>query len=261
MWDSKSYGSEQGGFFNSPSQFTSPAEKQGKTARRVQNIVPVTVRQILESHDDGLKIGSMDIHMFSLVALVRRVEVTSTKVTYLLDDCTGGITGVFWLESTDGEEQQAIPIVVENTYCHAYGSVRTNQGKKHIFLFRIVNLSNLNDLTKHILEVMYSNLKIEKIETSEITMKSCTDSNTGLTNSFVSTSVSAQAVGFSPQQNFVYTIISKCSRDIGTHKDEVINALASKMSSKEVMKVIEFLSNEGHIYTTIDDDHFRCTDN
>jgi replication factor A2 len=25
--------------------------------------------------------------------------------------------------------------------------------------------------------------------------------------------------------------------------------------------VVDFLSNEGHIYTTIDDDHFRCTDN
>jgi hypothetical protein len=32
-------------------------------ARRVQNIVPVTVRQILESREDVLKIGSMDVHM------------------------------------------------------------------------------------------------------------------------------------------------------------------------------------------------------
>jgi hypothetical protein len=38
----------------------------------------------------------------TIVALVRRVEVTSTKVSYLLDDCTGGVTGVFWLESADG---------------------------------------------------------------------------------------------------------------------------------------------------------------
>jgi hypothetical protein len=34
-----------------------------QTARRVQNIVPVTVRQILESREDGLKIGSLDVHM------------------------------------------------------------------------------------------------------------------------------------------------------------------------------------------------------
>jgi hypothetical protein len=38
-----------------------------QVARRVQNIVPVTIRQILESREDGLKIGNMDVNM------VRRV--------------------------------------------------------------------------------------------------------------------------------------------------------------------------------------------
>lgn len=35
-----------------------------------------------------------------------------------------------------------------------------------------MNLDSLNDLTRHILEVMYSNLKIQKIGTSESTMVS-----------------------------------------------------------------------------------------
>lgn len=261
MWESKSYGNDQGGFFNSPSQFASPSEKQDKPAQRVQNIVPVTVRQILESREDGLKIGNVDVHVFTLVALIRRVEVSSTKVTYLLDDGTGGITGVFWLESTDTEEQQVIPPVVENTYCRVYASLRTNQGKKHIFVFRIMNLDNLNDLTRHILEVMYSSLKIQRMRTSEITMNSHANSNSILSSSFVATSASNQPTGFSPQQSLVYSTISKCGRDIGAHRDEVIKALEGKMSAREVMNVVDFLSNEGHIYTTIDDDHFRCTDN
>ncbi|XP_023702167.1 replication protein A 32 kDa subunit isoform X3 [Cryptotermes secundus] len=222
MWDSRSYGNDQGGFFNSPSQFASPSEKQDKPARRVQNIVPVTVRQILESREDGLKIGSMDVHM---------------------------------------EEQQVIPSVVENMYCRVYASLRTSQGKKHIFVFRIMNLDNLNDLTRHILEVMYSSLKIQKIKTSEITMNSHANSNISLASSFMATSASNQPSGFSPQQNLVYSTISKCGRDIGAHRDEVIKALEGKMSAREVMNVVDFLSNEGHIYTTIDDDHFRCTDN
>lgn len=70
------------------------------------------------------------------------------------------------------EEQQVIPPVVENMYCRVYASLRTSQGKKHIFVFRIMNLDNLNDLTRHVLEVMYSSLKIQKIKTSEITMVS-----------------------------------------------------------------------------------------
>ena len=64
------------------------------------------------------------------------------------------------------DEEQVIPPVVENTYCRIYGSVRSNQGKKYVFIYRIMNLEDLNDLTRHIVEVMYSSLKIQKMETS-----------------------------------------------------------------------------------------------
>jgi hypothetical protein len=77
------------------------------------------------------------------------------------------------------DEEQVIPPVVENTYCRIFGSVRSNQGKKYVFIYRIVNLDDLNDLTRHILEVMYSSLKIQKIGTSvmvsesKVTMEVC----------------------------------------------------------------------------------------
>jgi hypothetical protein len=29
----------------------------------VQNVVPVTIRQVLESHEAGLKIGNLDVHI------------------------------------------------------------------------------------------------------------------------------------------------------------------------------------------------------
>ncbi|XP_069678451.1 replication protein A 32 kDa subunit [Periplaneta americana] len=261
MWDSKSYGNEQGGFLNSPSQFASPAEKQDKPARRVQNTVPVTIRQILESSEDGLKIGGMDVHMFTVVALVRRVEVTSTKVSYLLDDCTGGITGVFWLESVDGDDQQCIPPIVENTYCRVYGSVRSNQGKRHVFIFRIMSLTTLDDLTRHILEVMHCNLKIQKMGNERVKETSYSADTTNLSNSFMSTSSINQPGGFSPQQTLVYNAILKSSSDIGAHRDDVVKTFAGKLSPKEIATILDFLCNEGHIYTTIDDDHFRCTDN
>ncbi|GFG36018.1 hypothetical protein Cfor_03598 [Coptotermes formosanus] len=261
MWDSKGYGGDQGGFFNSPSQYASPSKKEDKTGRRVQNVVPVTIRQVLESHEAGLKIGNLDVHILTLVALVRRVEVSSTKVSYLLDDCTGGLTGVFWLESADGDEEQVIPPVVENTYCRIYGSVRSNQGKKYIFIYRIMNLEDLNELTRHILEVMYSGLKIQKMETSVMNMATATISSNSLSNSFVAMPTTGQPGGPS-NQNLVYSTILKCSRgDIGAPKGDIIKALAGKMSAKDITNILEFLIVEGHIYTTHDDDHFRCTEN
>jgi replication factor A2 len=261
MWDSKSYGGDQGGFFNSPSQYASPTKKEDKTGRRVQNVVPVTIRQVLEGQEAGLKIGNLDVHILTFVALVRRIEVTSTKVSYLLDDCTGGITGVFWLESADGDEEQVIPPIVENTYCRIYGSVRSNQGKKYVFIYRIMNLDDLNDLTRHILEVMYSSLKIQKIGTPVMNTGTFTNNSNSLSNSFVAMPATAQPSG-NNNQDLVYNTIMQCSRgEIGAPKGDIIKALTGKMSVKDITNILEFLIVEGHIYTTHDDDHFRCTEN
>jgi hypothetical protein len=58
----------------------------------VQNIVPVTVRQILESREDGLKIGIMDVHMVSKLIKdeVENVWVTyngGSIIFYVISDC------------------------------------------------------------------------------------------------------------------------------------------------------------------------------
>ena len=36
--------------------------------------------------------------------------------------------------------------------------------------------------------------------------------------------------------------------------------LNGKMSKKEVDAALDYLSGEGHIYSTIDDDHFKALD-
>lgn len=36
--------------------------------------------------------------------------------------------------------------------------------------------------------------------------------------------------------------------------------LNGKMSKKEVNDALDYLSGEGHIYSTIDDDHFKAID-
>jgi replication factor A2 len=36
--------------------------------------------------------------------------------------------------------------------------------------------------------------------------------------------------------------------------------LKGRLSKKEMDDSIEFLSNEGHIYSTVDEDHFKSTE-
>ena len=46
----------------------------------------------------------------------------------------------------------------------------------------------------------------------------------------------------------------------GISRDEVFQNLSSKMSKGDVDQALEFLSNEGHVYSTTDEDHFKTTD-
>lgn len=84
------------------------------------------------------------------------------------------------------------------------------------------------------------------------------------------------------KQDLVYKMVSACTRDEGLQRDEVeysdVNTakpnpemkqivlhqvaqqLNGKMSKKEVNDALDYLSGEGHIYSTIDDDHFKAID-
>lgn len=44
----------------------------------------------------------------------------------------------------------------------------------------------------------------------------------------------------------------------GVSVSEIAATLAGSYSEDEVREAIQFLSGEGHLYCTIDDEHFKC---
>ncbi|XP_067006787.1 replication protein A 32 kDa subunit [Anabrus simplex] len=248
-----------GGFLNT-SQFASPSDQEKKPARRAQNIVPVTAHQIINSGDD-FKIGEFDIQVVTLVGLVEAIEATSTKITYTLSDDTGTVNAVLWLEGPVENND-----VVEHTYCRVYGSLRTHQGKRHVMIFKIHAIKTLNELTFHILEVVDCNLAAQQMKFEEEQQSSVsTNSNFTLSNSLMDVKMNDRSLGMqntdglTTKQRLVLNIISSTPGDIGPSKQEIANMLTGKVSVKEIGEILEFLSSEGHIYSTIDDDHYAYT--
>ena len=58
----------------------------------------------------------------------------------------------------------------------------------------------------------------------------------------------------------VYEMIRQSTDEAGINRDLMINQVRTKMSIDEMEDAIDFLTNEGHIYSTRDEDHFRITD-
>ena len=61
-------------------------------------------------------------------------------------------------------------------------------------------------------------------------------------------------------QDVVYRMLRSCLQEEGLSRDDLYRQVNSKMSRNDMDNALEYLSNEGHIYSTTDDNHFKSTD-
>ena len=63
-----------------------------------------------------------------------------------------------------------------------------------------------------------------------------------------------------PDTARILASIRTCLTDVGISRRELYNIHRAEMSQSKVEEKLEFLTNEGHIYTTMDQHHFKSTD-
>lgn len=72
-----------GGFLND-----TPSLSEDKNLRRAQNIVPVMIGQIIRSSAD-FQIWEIPVRMLTFIGILRKVNESTTKITYDIEDETG----------------------------------------------------------------------------------------------------------------------------------------------------------------------------
>ncbi|XP_007120404.1 replication protein A 32 kDa subunit isoform X3 [Physeter macrocephalus] len=230
MWTSgfESYSSSSfggaGGYTQSPGGFGSPTPSQAekKSRARAQHIVPCTISQLLSATlvDEVFKIGNVEI-------------------------------------SQDASSENTV--VPPETYVKVAGHLRSFQNKKSLVAFKIMPLEDMNEFTTHILEVVNAHMMLSK-SNSQPSAGRAPISNPGMGeagnfggNSFM------PANGLNMAQNQVLNLIKACPRPEGLNFQDLKNQL-QHMTVASIKQAVDFLSNEGHIYSTVDDDHFKSTD-
>uniref|UniRef100_A0A7N9D9A7 Replication protein A 32 kDa subunit n=1 Tax=Macaca fascicularis TaxID=9541 RepID=A0A7N9D9A7_MACFA len=286
MWNSgfESYGSSSyggaGGYTQSPGGFGSPAPSQAekKSRARAQHIVPCTISQLLSATlvDEVFRIGNVEISQVTIVGIIRHAEKAPTNIVYKIDDMTAAPMDVRqWVDTDDASSENTV--VPPETYVKVAGHLRSFQNKKSLVAFKIMPLEDMNEFTTHILEVINAHMVLSKANSQyfplcELTLASPSRttqkpsagrapiSNPGMSeagnfggNSFL------PANGLTVAQNQVLNLIKACPRPEGLNFQDLKNQL-KHMSVSSIKQAVDFLSNEGHIYSTVDDDHFKSTD-
>ncbi|XP_028675301.2 replication protein A 32 kDa subunit [Erpetoichthys calabaricus] len=270
MWNNEGFGggyseSMAGGYTQSPGGFGSPAATQGekKSRSRAQQIIPCTVSQLLSASqtDEVFRIGDVELSQVSIVGLIRNAEKAPTNILYKVDDMTSSLMDVRQWVDTDEAGSESI-VIPPGTYVKVTGHLRSFQGKKSLVAFKIAPLEDMNELISHILEVVQAHMILSKPQGMTSGNNSIAiPARTGMTSMGNSSMVTADSSinGLTAHQSQVLNLIKACRDAQGMNINEIKTKLKG-MNMSAIKQAVEFLSNEGHIYSTVDEDHFKSTD-
>ncbi|XP_036442438.1 replication protein A 32 kDa subunit [Colossoma macropomum] len=276
MWNQGSYGeaSMGGGYTQSPGGFGSPAASQGgdkKGRTRAQQIVPCTVAQLMSASqaEDVFRVGDVEVAQVTIVGIIRSTDKSMTNIQYKVDDMTGAPMDVKqWVDTEDPSVDSSV--IPPNTYVKVSGNLRSFQNNRSLVAFSVRPLEDMNEITSHMLEVVQAHMLLSKPQAmaggggmnSSIMPMSRPGmggmGSMGMTGGYSGANAMANN-GLSPNQNQVLSLIKSCPEPQGISIQELKQRL-SGMSVTVIRQVVDFLSNEGHIFSTIDEDHFRSTD-
>uniref|UniRef100_A0A6M2DRX8 Putative single-stranded dna-binding replication protein a rpa medium 30 kd subunit n=1 Tax=Xenopsylla cheopis TaxID=163159 RepID=A0A6M2DRX8_XENCH len=235
------------------------SSQPAKTDEKEQTQVPMVVQQLKEYKGDisqGVTMWGYKVNIVKLVGYVVNIENSSTKITYSIQDHTGSIDCYLWLEEDTTKELSNIMI---NTYVEVFGNVRKVQDNVLIMVFKIRPLTTFNQVTTHLLEVVHTRYKYEEMRKEDDNSSMGTHTS-GPTNTFEANNMSAFGSGsLNKQQQALYDAIRSFPYPEGISTKQLLEKFPN-VSPSEMSKITDFLCNEGHIYTSIDSDHFLSTD-
>lgn len=133
-----------------------------------------------------------------------------------------------------------------------YGHIREQNQRKYVLILKMWSLTNLNELTNHLLEVTYVTLKAEKmfnIQKKRLEPDGMNDVTMADNN----------VSGLTKEQVIVFKLIQAENGNENGIERDVLRTRVSANLLPYLDDILDFLISEGHIYTTLTDDHFKTT--
>uniref|UniRef100_A0A5K3EI49 RPA_C domain-containing protein n=1 Tax=Mesocestoides corti TaxID=53468 RepID=A0A5K3EI49_MESCO len=145
----------------------------------------------------------------------------------------------------------------ELSYVRVYGHVRSFQGVRNVVAFKVFQTKDFNEITCHILETVYARMLHAKSRNpgghSQALAKG------GMTYMDSSSAAPASIGGLTVLQSQVLASVRAYPDERGISVSQIREKLRG-VPEKQIRDDLDFLSAEGHVYSTVDDDHFKATE-
>ncbi|XP_044252570.1 replication protein A 32 kDa subunit-like isoform X2 [Tribolium madens] len=240
--------SNNGGFVNDDNKGSTAKKKQ--QVRRVQNVVPLFISHILDCTDEEFNLCGMPVQIASVVGVLRNFEVQTTKATCIIEDNSASIKAIMWLEVDNESVTPALPPVKENCYVRVFGSIRNQDDEKILMILKMLPVDDLNLITNHLLEIVQTKLYAERLAEGRLPTSDVSMASTSTTTD--------NSEGLKPIQVRIINLLKPIKTKSGLSRSEILQHFGPQAREAEV--ALDFLLDEGHVYTTVDTDHYKATD-
>ncbi|XP_017576916.2 replication protein A 32 kDa subunit-like isoform X1 [Pygocentrus nattereri] len=237
----------------SPGESSRPP-REGKSKRsHILCVLPCTVSQLRSATEQqgSFFIQGKEINQVGVVGIVRRTKPAVAYVVYSLDDMTGPSLDVKqWMDLEAANMNDRV--IPPGTYIKVVGSLRSFENHRSMVAVSVRRVEDYNEITSHMMEVVQANLL------NDGSSCSVTKNKTVTTIMSLSSSNKSTSYGFTANQSQVFNLIKSCPLAEGIAMQSLMTSL-KYLTTYDIRTCLKFLINEGHIFSTVDDDHFKST--
>jgi replication factor A2 len=278
------------GGFNAMNEASGGAGGKGDKGKPAKNksILPVSIHQVRTAikADGAFHIDNMTPEMIRVFGTIESVKNMSTSVEFTISDGTGSISAKKWKDQKDGQDPSAAAsaageLWTEGAFVEVVGQLKDYQDATNLQIYEMWPVDDWNALTHHLLDIILShNLNtVGPIPGSEMANKAPTAyaAGAGVRGGHAGMSpahggygkaAQAQSGGSKDMDGHLLAAIKRTSNsEEGTTVEEVFYSLskdpktASLFTRETVARMVNTLTNDGMLYGTIDEMHFKsCED-
>ncbi|TFY83713.1 hypothetical protein EWM64_g296 [Hericium alpestre] len=245
-------------------KFTDGRKKRSELA---QSLRPLTIKQLYsatQAHADAdWTIENTEIGQVTVVAQVVSIQTQTTNSVYWLDDGTGRMEARFWSESTSQDDGDAISGVTENSYVRATGNLKTFGNKRYINALNIRPVKDFHEIFFHLAEAMGITMIFERGPPSGAGQAQPNGAGQPSASAYT-----AQSRGASSMDKYAHLpplprriiefILQQPPNPEGVHIFAITRSVGGDAAG--ISDALERLMDDGHIYSTIDEEHFNVSD-
>lgn len=241
-----------------PSSFTPTKDRESHV------LLPLTVKQICASastNDDRINIvvDGVEANSVRLVGIMLNKAERISDMTFTLDDGTGRIDCTKWID--DAATTREMEKFVNGMYIRVHGQLKAMLGKRQLTVFSIREVTDFNEIPTHFLECVYVHLyNINK-------RRGGANLQPQMTNASYQPGSSQLPGRFAtPGLKQLDQLVLECMQQpscVNNEKGVSIDELARQLNVPlgKIMEAIRPLEQEGLLYNTIDERHFKSTAN